>query len=121
MLYSEKPTTMKYQIASALSDRFRNSLSVLGLSRDMHIFDLDFTHLSFFHNKEALGFIRLVQDFYTRLDPLEQLVFVNDYLEAGRHHAYWWMSYFTNDDYVVATKDMNLRLTKALGGKLDGD
>ena len=118
MLYSEKPATIKQEIANALSGRFRNSLSVLGLSRDMHIFDLDLSHLSFFYNKEALRFVNLIRDFYSELDPLEKLIFINDYLESGRHHAYWWMCYFTMGDYTIATREMNERVQSALGGNL---
>ena len=121
MLYSEKPATIKQEIANALSERFRNSLSGLGLSRDMHIFDLDLSHLSFFYNKEALRFINLIQDFYSKLDPLDKMVFINDYLECGRHHAYWWMCYFTMVDYTIATREMNDRVKSALGGKLYGN
>ena len=121
MTYSEKPTTIKNEIALSLSERFRNSLSALGLSRDKHVFDLDFTYLSKSHDEEALGFIRLVESFYYSLDPLDRLVFQNDYLEIGRHHLYWWVPYFKQRDYADETRLMNDLVKKNLGGSLYGN
>jgi hypothetical protein len=121
MTYIEKPTVIKHEIASSLSTRFRESLSSLGLSRDMHIFDLDFSHLPSYYDKDALEFIGHIQTFYLTLDPLDRMVFMNEYLEYGRHNAIWWMRYFTAKDYTAEMQLMNNLVKKNLGGKLYGD
>ena len=119
MNISQDMSINQKDLATKLSGRFRNCLSLLGLSRDEHIFDIDLSYITFFQDQDALGFIKTVQEFYQKLDPLDRILFINEYLEFGRHQKYWWLYYFDLEDFRKARDDMVHLVNEKLGGCLD--
>lgn len=82
-----------------LRHEYRDNLRKIGLSPDEHLERVDFNHLPFFMDKKPILFLKNVTKFYDKLDPLEKLIFVNEYLEKGRHGDFWWLYYFRKEDF----------------------
>ncbi|MCR5079093.1 MAG: hypothetical protein K6B65_04155 [Bacilli bacterium] len=95
---------------------YRDNLKRLGLSPDEHLDDLSFDYFPFFMDKRPIRFLKRVREFYGKLDPLEKMIFKNEYLEPGRHGAYWWSYYFKKDDFVKNVNQIGLRFMNEFGG-----
>lgn len=75
---------------------YRQSLIHMGMSPDMHVYDLDYDYLLSKDNIHSRFLVDVI-DFYLQLDEFESKVFICQVLEAGRYFPFWWMSYIREE------------------------
>jgi|LAHS01.1.fsa_nt_gb hypothetical protein len=90
---------------------YRQALIEVGHSPDYHLYDLARDFLVRKQDYAAGRFLLSLYDFYHRqLDELEQMVFICDFLERGRHYRFWWFPYFEARDLLESKNVVSDRL-----------
>lgn len=92
----------------------RQALIEIGYSPDEHIYDVDKDFLLRHQDKVAARFILRVREYFDGLTVLEQLSFLNDVLEYGRHYKFWWLEYLDSKQYNPWKNNFMVRAFHAL-------
>lgn len=106
--------------AQDLRTRFRGSLTNLGFSPSTHVHQIDFSHISFLSSKKDIRFLNAVLAFWKELDPLQQELFIREFLEKGRYFSQWWRYYFDDADYRSEVRSIGMLAYHRLGGYING-
>ncbi len=99
---------VKEGVFKLLRAMYRHALQHLGYSPDAHVYDLRDGELARKLGASSL-FLRLILHRYNSLDKEAQRYFLIEVLEKGRHYRFWWLAYYTPDEYRKYRKAWALR------------
>lgn len=100
-LEKNKPVTFAYIVGAM----YRQALINIGFSPDTHIYDLPLDRIKKNHSSSSGKYILRVAKTYESLEGLEKDIFLNDFLEKGRHYRFWYLSRCNSRDYGRARKN----------------
>lgn len=84
----------------AIARRYSESLMKSGYPSNTHVYELNSTFLESKLPRKDAAFLVRAKRFYSSLDFMEGIIFLNDYLEKDKNYPYWWLTY-GNEDYIT--------------------
>ena len=100
--------------AKEIKSLYRRALLELGRSPDSHIYELREQDFYLSNNqKESRDKLEKIALFYASLTKLEGEIFINDYLESGRHYRYWYLGGAASRSYQRSKKSLFEKLRAA--------
>jgi len=92
---------------------YRQALIEVGYSPDYHIYDLNSDFLYRHEDIAGAKFLIMVREFYRTLPNYEKRIFVCEYLEVGRHYAFWWLEFMDFRGFSKRCHDVLAKADKA--------
>jgi hypothetical protein len=93
---------------------YRQALVEVGHSPDYHLYDLETSFLARKQNLAAGRFLFKLYWYYLRLNDLERRIFICDFLESGRHYAFWWFEFAGSREFDFAFNEVEVGLHRIL-------
>ncbi len=84
---------------------YRQALINIGFSADTHIYELPRERIRKNHLNVSGRYVLRTAAAYDSLNDLEKEIFVNDFLEKGRHYRFWYLSFCNSRTYMRAKKE----------------
>ena len=97
-----------------LTKKYFRSLCETGFPTNTHVYELNSEYLESRLPREEARYLLNMKSIYNSLPILQQLIFVNEFLENGRYYQYWWMKYGSERYMQEERKKLKCKLTKRI-------